>query len=261
MMKVGEKMRIIFSRKGFDSGTGCIPSPIMPDGAMISLPIPDRFGTVAYGDLTSTGHRLDKIIKDLGGKRRNSQNRLTPLLSNDRAHLDPDLVQHICPRPTSEWKPALGQCGSAAGVLRNQSVTVGDLFLFFGWFRQCELHNGTYRYVPGSPDIHAFFGYLMIGEILKIGTDTVPDWAQHHPHLHGTRAGTNVLYVAADLLGLPDKQDLQGAGAFHKFNRRLQLTSVGASRSLWSLPRWFYPDNGKQPLSSHQDLSRWSPYH
>ena len=33
-------MKLIFSRKGFDSSAGGIPSPILPDGRMISLPIP-----------------------------------------------------------------------------------------------------------------------------------------------------------------------------------------------------------------------------
>lgn len=32
--------KIILSRKGFDSKYGGIPSPILPDGAMLSFPIP-----------------------------------------------------------------------------------------------------------------------------------------------------------------------------------------------------------------------------
>ena len=33
-------MRIILSRKGLDSATGGIPSPILPDGQLLPLPIP-----------------------------------------------------------------------------------------------------------------------------------------------------------------------------------------------------------------------------
>ena len=35
-------MKIILSRKGFDSGksSGCFPSPILPNGKIISFPIP-----------------------------------------------------------------------------------------------------------------------------------------------------------------------------------------------------------------------------
>jgi len=33
-------MKFILSRKGFDSKSGGYPSPIFPDGSLISLPIP-----------------------------------------------------------------------------------------------------------------------------------------------------------------------------------------------------------------------------
>jgi hypothetical protein len=35
-------MKVILSRKGFDSGYGGIPSPVLPDGTMLSLPIPSK---------------------------------------------------------------------------------------------------------------------------------------------------------------------------------------------------------------------------
>ena len=45
--------KIILSRKGFDSGCGGYPSPILPDGTIISLPIPaiNENVTPAYKDL------------------------------------------------------------------------------------------------------------------------------------------------------------------------------------------------------------------
>jgi hypothetical protein len=265
-------MHIIFSRKGFDSGTGCIPNPIMPDGTMISLPIPDRHGTVTYNDLTVAGHNLGKLVTDLKGKRINSSKTKVSLTGTDRAHLDPDLSRDICTRK-SDWKAAFGQCGSAAGVLHNNNVGIGDLFLFFGWFRQCEVAGGIYRYVPGALDIHALFGYLRIGSIIQIEKDPIPDWAQEHPHLHGKRQGKNVLYVAADSLGLPGIEHLPGAGTFRHFNQALQLTAPGQNRSIfmefnesttpgqnrsiWRVPRWMYPDGEKPPLSAHKKMSRW----
>lgn len=33
-------MKIILSRKGFDSSYGGYPSPILPDGSLLSIPIP-----------------------------------------------------------------------------------------------------------------------------------------------------------------------------------------------------------------------------
>lgn len=227
----------------------------MPDGTMISLPIPDRHGTVAYSDLAVEGHNLGKIITDLKGKRINSSKTKVSLTGTDRAHLDPDLTRDICTRK-ADWKAALGQCGSAAGVLHNHNVGIGDLFLFFGWFRQCEVVDGIYRYVRSAQDIHALFGYLRIGYILQIGKVPTPDWAQEHPHLHGTRQGRNVLYVAADSLGLPGIEHLPGAGKL-KFNESLQLTAPDKNRSIWRVPRWMYPDGDKPPLSSHEKISRW----
>lgn len=35
-------MKIILSRKGFDSGNGGFPSPKMPDGTLLTMPIPER---------------------------------------------------------------------------------------------------------------------------------------------------------------------------------------------------------------------------
>ena len=45
-------MKIILSRKGFDSSNGGIPSPIMPDGTLISMPIPAK-EKVSYTDIGS----------------------------------------------------------------------------------------------------------------------------------------------------------------------------------------------------------------
>lgn len=37
-------MKIILSRKGFDSSVGGVASPLFPDGTLLSLPIPDPQG-------------------------------------------------------------------------------------------------------------------------------------------------------------------------------------------------------------------------
>jgi hypothetical protein len=54
-------MKVILSRKGFDSASGGMPSPILPDGTLISLPIPcDRPGSgVPYASIRAvTGASL-----------------------------------------------------------------------------------------------------------------------------------------------------------------------------------------------------------
>ena len=44
-------MKIILSRKGFDSSAGKQASPIMPDGTLLSLPIPDEEDTNMFSSL------------------------------------------------------------------------------------------------------------------------------------------------------------------------------------------------------------------
>ena len=43
-------MKVILSRKGFDSQYGGYPSPVLPDGRMISLPIPSN-DKIEYNNL------------------------------------------------------------------------------------------------------------------------------------------------------------------------------------------------------------------
>lgn len=250
--------RVILSRKGFDAGTGCVPSPIFDDGTMFSLPIPDRAGTISYDGLSFGGHNYGKLVLDLKAKQVINGTRM-PMSALDRAHLDPDLISSVCGRRIG-WKPTFGQCGKDATILRQRKVGVGDLFLFFGWFRRCELVKGVYRFVAGAPDIHVIFGYLRIGEISLLSFDPAPEWAVDHPHLHGSRrkADTrNTLFIAADTLGLPRADNLAGAAAFTRFIPDIQLSAEGMTRSLWRLPHWFYPTAGRSPLSSHEKLGRW----
>ena len=132
-------MRIIFSRKGFDSSAGRFPSAILPDGTLISFPIPDRHRAQLrqYEDLRPRGHDLAKLLQDLMGT---AYDKLGPV------HLDPDLDHQTMPR-LKGWRGAFGQCSSAQKHLSNQGVTRGDLFLFFGLFRHVERVDGWWRFV------------------------------------------------------------------------------------------------------------------
>jgi hypothetical protein len=140
-------MKIILSRKGFDSASGGCPNPIFPDGSMLALPIPDRDATVRYQDLVWRGRKLGELVpKMAGGKPR----------AHYGAHLDPDLDQAMRPR-APDWRPVFGQVGPAQGHLRNDGVAVGDVFVFFGLFRRLGDDD---RFVPGSPTIHAAWGWM-----------------------------------------------------------------------------------------------------
>jgi hypothetical protein len=191
-------MKIILSRKGFDSSSGGVPSPILPDGRLLSLPIPSENSPVRYADLSVNGQALGKIVEDLtGGKVRRSH----------FAHLDPDLRASTYPRLPG-WRPLFGQAGIAQGHLERQGVGEGDLFLFFGWFRQTERVNGKYQFVKTAPDLHIIYGWLQIDAVLRVRHDEPkpPEWAIYHPHFHGTYPKNNTIYTSRGrlLLGSVD---------------------------------------------------------
>lgn len=244
-------MKVILSRKGFDSSAGGVASPIFPDGRLLSLPIPDQKGSVSYADLCWGEHQLGPLVEALTQGRINRQ---------QRAHLDPDLYPTICARP-SAWRPLFGQDGAAQSHLANQGVGVGDLFLFFGWFRAVALVHGHYRFIKNAPDRHLLYGWLQVGAVLT-GAQVAaapPLWAATHPHCVGERGARNTLYVASDRLTMDGHVSaLPGAGYFLSDRADRCLTAPGRLRTQWRLPRWFYPQQGKPPLSYHADLTRWS---
>ena len=75
-------MKLIFSRKGFDSTLGKVPSLILPDERMIHIPIPSSTSNLMYTDLHFDELNLGDIVYDLTDGR---------VLSTDTAHVDPDL--------------------------------------------------------------------------------------------------------------------------------------------------------------------------
>jgi hypothetical protein len=106
-------MRVIFSRKGFDSSAGKAPSPII-DSEPISLPIPTgRRSETTYG-LAGLGQIVEEITKGRIG-------------AGDLCHEDPVF---------SKGRWVFGQTGAAQTHLKTNGVGVGDVFLFFGLFRK-----------------------------------------------------------------------------------------------------------------------------
>ena len=60
-------------------------------------------------------------------------------------HLDPDIRDNRI-KAVNGWCPAFGHTGSAEGLLVNAGVEPGDIFLFFGWFRQVEQTSKGYKF-------------------------------------------------------------------------------------------------------------------
>jgi hypothetical protein len=138
-------MKLILSRKGFDSSAGRVPSPILPDGRLISLPIPDKSSVIKYHDMTFNGYNLGDTAFHLTKGR---------VRRDYRAHLDPDLRADSLPHRHPKWKPVFGQMGAAQSHLEKQIISVGDIFLFFGLFRQTEQHPDGLLYIRNAPSIH-----------------------------------------------------------------------------------------------------------
>lgn len=245
-------MRLIFSRKGFDSSAGGKPSPILPDGRMVSLPIPDKRSSIRYADIQWHEYNVGSLVSDLTGGQ---------VPATYRAHLDPDLSHDSLPR-LPEWRPIFGQTGPAQGHLRRNGVEEGDVFLFFGLFRHVARKQGRFQWDTASMPLHVLWGWLQVGEILKVDACDMTnyEWAGYHPHFHRGWDKNNTVYFSRTSLELAGAgtEEIAGAGVFPCFSERLQLTAPSAkSVSQWELPMWFYPRNGKSPLTYHNDLTRW----
>ena len=226
-------MKVILSRKGFDSINGGFPSPILPDGTLLSMPIPSDDNITTYDDLCYNNVRYSEIL-----------NQLKPRKQFSNCHVDPDIRQNNRVKNIINWKPAFGQCGSAQGVLSNAGVQKGDIFLFFGWFRQVENKNGKYKFVYSpktdfykSSDLHIIYGYLEIGEIITEESEICKySW---HPHSNGNYSN-NALYIPSEHLSL-DK-NLSGYGTLD-FREDRVLTKNQCSRAIWNAYDFLMPEH------------------
>ena len=242
--------RLILSRKGFDSASGGCPSPIFPDGTMLSLPIPSSGAQITYGDLHHGGIKIGQLVGDL------TQNRID---ARDGVHLDPDVNPDVYPRQEG-WRGLFGQAGIAQRHLEAQGVGGGDVFLLFGLYRQVQGTKTGWRFVRGAAQLHLLWGWLQIEQVCKVDeirTDAKLRWAHYHDHFRGYDDPSNTLYVASRRLDLGGIQAAPGAGVFPRLDARLHLTEPGKPVSQWRLPRWFYPDGKKTPLTYHGTRARW----
>lgn len=202
-------MRIVFSRKGFDSAAGGGPSPIV-EGRPVSLPIPAGVASrTTYGDLGLGDHAV-----------RASKGR------HDGASLC-----HHDPMFLTDGNCLFGQCGAAQTHLRNHGVGVGDVFLFFGLFRQ-----------EGEAPHHRIFGYLEVAEVIDLATGGAPQCLVDlgHPHALALHARNDVIYAGAGRVAVQARE-------------ALRLTVPEGPLTLWRRPDWLRPGG----LSYHDRPERW----
>ena len=157
------KMRIVFSRKGFDTSSGGGPSPIV-DGRPISLPIPASTASqTTYADLQLAEH-AEKASR---GK----------VTADDLCHHDPMF------RDNGEC--IFGQHSAAQTHLERQCVDVGDVFVFFGLF--AEEATGEAH--------HRIFGYLRVREKIHLDGGAPSDLVRlKHPHALAMHSRNDVIW-------------------------------------------------------------------
>ncbi|MFB0612832.1 Nmad3 family putative nucleotide modification protein [Aurantiacibacter poecillastricola] len=205
-------MRMVFSRKGFDTSAGGGPSPIR-DGRPISLPIP------ASGELSSTRFADLGLGEDVAMASRGK------LAAGDLCHHDPMFL--------ADGRAILGQCGAAQTHLKRQGVGVGDVFVFFGLFRE-----------EGARPHHRIFGYLRVEEVLALAdapSGRIAELAALGvPHAIGLHAANDTVYL--------------GVGrTANCASEALRLTVAEGPPSLWQVPVWLRETG----LTYHHREDRW----
>lgn len=232
-------MKIVFSRKGWDSAAGGRPSPIL-DGCPISLPIPGGPGEPRrFGDLKACTPRrsypMGDILRDIGSNVRETH----------PVHDDPKFFENPLD-PFALCQVAFGQASAAQAHLENRQVGPGDIFLFFGLFRD----YGQGR-TPDHRPHHRIFAMMRVEKMIRLGENPDPDYWKSlrlpatHSHIHRRRQKSN------NSLWL-------GPGRRARWARdELRLTAPHAPPSCWRAPDWL----ARSGLSYHANSARWHDGH
>jgi hypothetical protein len=225
-------MNIIFSRKGFDDQYGGIPSVVWPNSReMLSFPIPvkfrDKLPEQGYRaeELSFKGHKLNNLLSDLSYNRDKHGNNF---------HFDP-MIQSLLPE-----KPpvgAFGQSGSALGHLKNNHISQGDVFLFFGTFCEYYFENKKLKRYQMMHPFHAIWGFLEVDscndidpsqsdaedEVLK-----VYPYLKNHPHIQNRQIykSNNTIYIGKNF-------------DTFRYDESLRLSKNNFKKSIWELPKVF----------------------
>jgi len=232
-------MKVILSRKGFDTRYGGYPSPILPDGKMISIPVPSIEDVTTYSGLILNYGKyrtyydlMKELYHDIHIKGESVE-----LTRETKCHYDPDIYRDAMDRQEC-WRPVFGQAGATQSHLQNQGVREGDVFLFFGTFKKTRYSHGKLIFDRKDKEKHVIFGYLQIGEIMPLNEETdIPEWVKYHSHAGVyMRTKNNTIYIARDRLSFD--RGILGAGTFI-FDKSLILTKEGYTKSRWDLPSFF----------------------
>ncbi len=177
---------------------------------------------------------LQNLCKSISGETlyitENKVRKKVKLDENTHCHLDPQLLNYF---NENNFIGSLGQVMQAESHLENQSVGVGDLFLFYGWYK------------IDNKDKQVLFGYLQIGEIIKTYGLTDEErktyenkypCLKYQPHWNTElykNDKSNTIYLARETL---KDTNLSGYGTF-KYSPELVLTKDNQDlKTLWQIP-------------------------
>ena len=241
------EIKYILSRKGIDDEFGGNASPILPDGTMISIPIPGSRPEMKY-DALQLPQTVIHTLRD-NGIEINSYNELMaqleifPKLKKnpiETCHLDPDLRIETWPNRDNNWRGIFGQDSRALSHLYKQNVRIGDIFLFFGTFRHTKITDGKIDFVGSR--LHVIFGYLKINDIISDTTKWCPKWIinsnfepwmSYHDHAQPELRNKKKNCIFAARYQKPLDVGLKDYGVF-KFDKRLVLTREDqGNKSYW----------------------------
>ena len=150
-----------------------------------------------------------------------------------RGKVGADDLCHHDPMFLDDGRAILGQCGAAQTHLERQGVGVGDVFVFFGLFRE-----------QGDKAHHRVFAYLQVEEVLPLTGAAPARLAELEqlgvPHAIGLHAANDTVYL--------------GKGRTASFaSDALRLTVPEGPPSLWRVPGWLRETG----LSYHDRADRW----
>ena len=226
-----QKMKVILSKKGLDSSNSTKPI-LIANNELLFLPIPSnnkadkKYSEVFINNeksLLDCCREKDINYVIIGGKK-------VPVDGETNCHLDPQLLDYF---GYAGFKGSFGQDLSAQGHLKNKEVKEGDLFLFYGWYKdkKDKFHtNGK----------HTIFGYLQIGEIIDNFTPEHKQeiinkypWLKDHPHWN-SKATNNTIYIAEE--NFTFDTSLKGYGMF-RYCSKLDLTAgKKVQKTFWEVP-------------------------
>jgi hypothetical protein len=183
-----------------------------------------------------------------------SDGRLSP---DKPCHLDPDVDRAALKVLRSQgWRGALGQVSAALSHLRNAGVGPGDLFLFWGLYRQSARTSAGWRYT--GPKQHGIFGWLQVDDVVDLRPDGLNalvryPWLELHPHVRPGWTDPNAVFIARELLSIGNGTT-PGYGIF---DRLIPLSSGSSGMpSVWNVPAWLDPSLGGVGMTYHP-RERW----